>query len=186
VLQNAALGDFRYTDGDYPIVVLQPDTAIRCGIQDDDVKEEHDSDRRRGEGDDCQFIGGFMQVSMVGYVESYFDMDGVQGQDRVNLQVAGEILSRQVVTLTNITIEGMTFTGDIEAVNNLPGSSVIMAQPGNVQFVNCQWTDMTAPSGTSVVCLVVSWYCSTVYIPSSVTSLSDSCRLTCNRRHFNV
>jgi len=171
VLQNPAIGDFKYVDGDYPIILLQPNTIIRCGggggddddgnIEKDD-KYDNDNDRRPDSYDDdaasvssaaesasqlCQLNGGFMHVSMVGYVESYFDMDGAQGQDRVNLQVAKEILSKQVVNLYNVTIEGMTFTGDIATVTNLPGSSVIMGQPGDVEFVNCQWTNMTATSG---------------------------------------
>jgi len=168
VLQNPAIGDFTYVDGDYPIIILQPNTTIRCGggggdeeIVEKDDKYDSDNDRRPDSYDDdaagasaagpesqlCQLNGGFMQVSMVGYVESYFDMDGAQGQDRVNLQVAKEILSKQVVNLYNVTIEGMTFTGNIETVSNFPGSSVIMGQSGDVEFINCHWTKMTATSG---------------------------------------
>jgi len=48
----------------------------------------------------------------------------------------------------NVTIRGLTFTGDL--VNDLQwgSASVILSNPGshNVRFIDCQWVDLCAPS----------------------------------------
>ncbi|CAB9515510.1 expressed unknown protein [Seminavis robusta] len=48
----------------------------------------------------------------------------------------------------NVTIRGLTFTGQLLSDYTFGGSSIVISNPGHtVQMVDCLWENMTAPSG---------------------------------------
>lgn len=117
-LSNPALDDYRYINGDYPILVIRENVTIQCGW-----------DGQRS--NNCVVNAGFMHVLTLQLVPL---PDGsTYTVNRTN---------------DNLLIRGITFTGILLNVEPFPGSSISLSHPGrNMRFEDCLWYNITAQSG---------------------------------------
>ncbi|CAB9513785.1 expressed unknown protein [Seminavis robusta] len=87
----------------------------------------------------CILDGGFIQVTTVSQITTEL---GIESTD-------------------NVTIRGLTFTGQIMADGTFGGASAIFSSPGaNQRIVNCLWENCTAPHGLIYVGSNVAQYLS--------------------------
>ncbi len=116
--KNPATDDYRYVDGDYPIMVVRENVTIQCGI---DGRRENN----------CVVDGGFMHVLTLQIIAM---PDGTT--HHVNR------------TNDNLMVRGITFTGTPLNVGPFRGISVSLGHPGrNMRFQDCMWKDMTTQAG---------------------------------------
>jgi hypothetical protein len=108
--------------------VIAPDTTIQCGI-DGDVRNN------------CTLVDGFFHVLFMSAVPGLDGYAFGTGQDEVALLYDADL------SLDNVTIKGMTFTGTMESDGTFDVSSVAISQRGNVTFEDCLWTDIISSHG---------------------------------------
>ena len=119
VLANALVNDTRFVQGDTPLVVLQPNVEVRCGL-DGSVFNQ------------CVLEGGFVQVLLQPIVPSEQEHGEVYTSGRTD----------------NVTIRGLTFTGQLFQDIVFGGASIVISNPGhNVRLLDCRFENMTAPGG---------------------------------------
>jgi hypothetical protein len=114
-------GDYSIVKGDHPLIVVAPNTVVQCGL---------DGHRNNS----CVLNGGFLQVLL------QTQLPGIKHE----VSDYGFLEKNYIVD--NVTIRGLTFTGDTVASGPLEGLSFLMSQSGNVTIEDCRWTDMTAVS----------------------------------------
>jgi len=118
IFQDPERDDYRFVEGDYPIMVIRPNIAIQCGL---DGKKENN----------CTLNGGFIQVLTM---------------QKIPLPDGSSIMINS--TIDNTTIRGITFTGRADASGPFDGLSISLNHPGrNIRFEDCTWTHITSSSG---------------------------------------
>ena len=116
--KNPVVNDFRFVDGDYPIMVIRENVTIQCGLN---GRQENN----------CAIESGFMHVLIM---------------QRIPLP-DGSILSVKN-GIDNLLVRGITFTGTPDNVGPFNGNSVSIGHPGkNLRFEDCLWTNVVAQSG---------------------------------------
>ncbi|CAB9497535.1 expressed unknown protein [Seminavis robusta] len=118
MMANPILGDFRILGGDFPLSIFRHNVEVRCGL--DGLVEDR-----------CVLDGGMIQV-FTATVFSYLPIFGLEEKFGTD----------------NLTIRGMTFTGQITGDATFGGASVSFSGPGrNQQMVDCLWENITCPQG---------------------------------------
>jgi hypothetical protein len=114
-LASPAAYDFRFINGDYPIIVIKDDVTIQCGI-----------DGRRE--DNCIIEDGLVQVLALNVFPR---PDGT-------MEPTGQ-------STDNFRLRGITFTGEMARNDVFRGASVSISHPGrNMVIEDCLWENMTA------------------------------------------
>jgi len=130
-------------NGDSPLFILTSNTTVQC----DDTYSTDDNKL-------CVINGGWTQVIIfVGRIEDWMVWFRNEGKDLVlteeDVKVFYHSLSMQ--RYDNVTIRGLTFTGNLVNGRNTFGQSIIMNRTGNILLDECIWRDMTAPTGVVLV-----------------------------------
>jgi hypothetical protein len=113
--RNPAAEDFRFVNGDYPIIVIKDNVTIQCGI---DGRHE----------DNCIIEDGLVQVMTI------YDFPRPDG----TMEPSGP-------STDNFKLRGITFTGEMDRNDVFRGASVSLSHPGrNMVFEDCVWENMTA------------------------------------------
>jgi hypothetical protein len=116
---NPTANDTRIVHGDVPLMVLRSNVEVRCGLD----GSVHNS---------CALVGGFVQLLMQ------------------HVAILSESPYYYVVSnrTDNVTIRGMTFTGNILSDPIFGGASVAISHAGrNFQMIDCLWENITSPTG---------------------------------------
>lgn len=132
-LANPEADIFHFEFGDYPIWPVHPGITIQCGK---DGRSENN----------CTLDGGFLQVAIMPTIPLPPDYDDQLAQETAQRL---EKLAKEdnTVVLNDITIRGITFTGQTRHTGPFSGLSVSVSQPGTFTFEDCHWRQMSLSFG---------------------------------------
>jgi len=137
--------EYTVMNGDSPLFILNSNTTVQC---DDTYSKDNDTP--------CVLNGGWFQVAMgenVARIEDWMVWFRNEGKDLVltedDVKVFYHSLSMQ--RYDNVTIRGLTFTGNLVNGQNTFGQSIMVKRTGNILLDECIWKDMTAPTGVILV-----------------------------------
>lgn len=120
ILANPTGGDMNIIGGDVPLIVTRPNVEVRCGL-DGSVRNN------------CVLDGGFLHILL------QIETSDTQGS------ITKDYTSERT---DNVTIQGITMTGQLTIDFTAGGASVVIRNPGlNVSLVDCLWENITAPHG---------------------------------------
>ena len=133
VFANPEADEFYFVNGDYPIWVVRPNITIQCGI---DGKSANN----------CTIYDGFLQVTANPIVPLPPSLIG-SPEGKVSGDLGELALANRLPALENVTIRGITFSGQIRHAGPFMGMSVLLSQPGDFTLEDCHWKQMSLSAG---------------------------------------
>ena len=116
--RNPVRGDFNFTNGDFPLLVIRPNVTVQCGLNGDP-------------SDNCVLDGGL----------SHLVTQFAHGHPKYGMLSYPEVAE----SIDGMTIRGITFRGDFEPSGPFGGVSIALSHPAlDVKFEDCVWKDIAA------------------------------------------